>query len=171
MSATFVALLRGINVGGKNKLPMKELAALFEEAGAGAVQTYIQSGNVVYAGAARAGEKIAATVEKRIGERFSLRVPVVVRTREAIEGAARGNPFLARGADPSMLHVMFLAGAPSARAVSALDPGRSPGDEFQVIGREVFCTCPTASPAPSSPTTGSIVSSRRRARSATGARC
>jgi uncharacterized protein (DUF1697 family) len=140
--ATQVAFLRGINVGGKNKLPMAELTALFEAAGATGVKTYIQSGNVVFACAASSAARIAATVEKRITERHKLRVPVVVRTAEELLKVARDNPFLARGADPQTLHVMFLAEKPNAQAVAQLDTKRSPPDEFQVRGRDVFLRLP-----------------------------
>lgn len=133
-----VALLRGINVGGKNKLPMKDLAALFGEAGCVDVRTYIQSGNVLFRAPAPVAARLAVDARKRIAERFGLRVPVVLRSGEELRAVARGNPFLAAGAEAGSLYVMFLADAPAAARVARLDPARSPGDEFVVRGRDVY---------------------------------
>jgi uncharacterized protein (DUF1697 family) len=137
-----VALLRGINVGGKNKLPMRELAALFEESGCRDVTTYIQSGNVVFTPPARGQATLARTLQQRIADEFSLRVPVVLRTAGELATVAGANPFLARKLDPATLHVIFLADAPSAKAVAALDPERSPPDQFSVAGRDIYVCCP-----------------------------
>lgn len=79
-SGVHVALLRGINVGGKNKLPMKELAAMFADAVAGDVQTYIQSGNVVFRAQAALAEHLPAAVTSAIAKLFGFEVPVVMRT-------------------------------------------------------------------------------------------
>ena len=137
-----IALLRGINVGGKNKLPMKELAALFVDAGCEEVRTYIQSGNVVFrTGSADAGD-IASIISASILDRFGYQVPVIVRTAGELEGIAQGNPFVKAGAETDKLHVMFLAELPDSASVEALDPARSPGDEFAVVGREVYLHCP-----------------------------
>lgn len=141
-AGTYVALLRGINVGGKNKLPMRDLVELFEQAGCSDVKTYIQSGNVVFKAAARTGERLVAAVEKRITERFALTVPIVLRTSEELVKVARANPFLARKRDEKTLHVIFLADAPSAGAIASLDAQRSPPDEFTVAGREIYVFSP-----------------------------
>lgn len=137
-----VAFLRGINVGGKNSLPMKTLASLFEAAGAVDVQTYIQSGNVVYGASEKTAAKIAAVIEKAIAKEMSLSVPVVTRSAAELEVIASSNPFLARGESEDAVHVMFLAEAPVAKAVATLDPNRSPGDEFAVLGRDVYLFLP-----------------------------
>ena len=79
---THIALLRGINVGGKNKLPMKDLAALFRDAGCDRVQTYIQSGNVVFQATPALASCIPALIAKAISESFGYRVPVVTRTAD-----------------------------------------------------------------------------------------
>ena len=97
---THIALLRGINVGGKNKLPMKDLAALFRDAGCDRVQTYIQSGNVVFQATPALASCIPALIAKAISESFGYRVPVVTRTADELREIARGNPFLRSGADP-----------------------------------------------------------------------
>lgn len=141
-SSTHVALLRGINVGGRNKLPMVELAQVFVESGAGNVRTYIQSGNVVFTAAAAVTKGIGAAVAGLIEKRFGLRVPVVVRSAGEMEGVLAGNPFLRKGAEVATLHVAFLADRPEARRVAALDANRSPGDSFAVAGREIYLHLP-----------------------------
>jgi len=137
-----VALLRGVNVGGKNSVPMADLAALFAEAGCSSVRTYIQSGNVVFAPPAKRPADLAGLLARRIEARFGLKVPVVLRSAGELEAVVRGNPFLAEGADEERLHVMFLAGAPAPEAVARLDPHRSPPDRFVVAGRDVYLHTP-----------------------------
>jgi uncharacterized protein (DUF1697 family) len=133
--STHVALLRGINVGGRTKVSMTALRQLFEAMGYRDVVTYIQSGNVVF----RTTKKdAAAAVEKRIKARYGLNVTVIPRTPPELRRIAKGNPF--PKADTSRLHVVFLAGKPKAGAT--LDPDRSPADEFRVKGREVYLHLP-----------------------------
>jgi uncharacterized protein (DUF1697 family) len=138
----YVALLRGINVGGKNLLPMKDLVSLFEEAGCAAVRTYIQSGNVIFqASPAKAG-KLPALIANGIADRFGHRPPVLLRTVDELAETIRHNPFLQAGASENWLHVLFLAGQPDAKSVASLDPDRSPPDRYLVRGLEVYLQCP-----------------------------
>jgi uncharacterized protein (DUF1697 family) len=136
----YVALLRGINVGGKNKLPMKDLVRVFAAAGGTEVQTYIQSGNVIFEATAGAGKKIAPQVEQRLADRLGLEVPVVVRTAGELVDVVDRSPV--RGPATEHLHVAFLAAQPPAGRVAALDPARSPPDSFQVRGREIYLQLP-----------------------------
>lgn len=140
--AIFVALLRGINVGGKNKLPMRELVAVFESVGCDQVRTYIQSGNVVYRAGSHLSKAVPAAVTRAIEQDYGYAVPVVTRTAAELAATVAENPFLSDGADPKSLHVAFLADKPSAAQVRLLDPERSPGDKFVVSGREVYLQCP-----------------------------
>ena len=142
MTGASVALLRGINVGGKNKLPMADLAAMFREAGCDDVRTYIQSGNVVFrAGPALAGD-IPSLISASIMDQFGYRIPVVTRTASEFQEIVQANPFAETGTEANKLLVMFLADLPDRAHVEALDPNRSPGDEFAVLGREVFLHYP-----------------------------
>lgn len=138
----YVALLRGINVGGKNKLPMAGLVAIFVETGCADVQTYIQSGNVVFSATPSTAKRIPQLVSKLIAERFGLRVPVVLRSADELRRVATGNPFLKSGTDTELLFVGFLADLPDQRRIAALDPGRSPGDSYKVRGREIYMCLP-----------------------------
>jgi uncharacterized protein (DUF1697 family) len=139
---THVALLRAVNVGGRNGLPMKDLAALCEAEGCRNVVTYIQSGNVAFGATAALAKKLPAALEAAIRARAGIDVPVIVRDAAALAAVARGNPFVASGVDATELHVGFLAATPTAARVAALDPRRSPPDAFVVRGREIFFRFP-----------------------------
>ena len=137
-----MALLRGINVGGNCRLPMKSLVRFFEDAGCADVRTYIQSGNVVFtASAARMG-KLTAAIPAAIERRLGFRPPIVIRSANELAKVARGNPFLDEGCDPATLHVAFLAGTPDRAGVAALDPLRSPPSRFEVRGPHIFLHLP-----------------------------
>jgi uncharacterized protein (DUF1697 family) len=142
MASTHVALLRGINLAGKNRLPMKELVALFAAAGCEDVRTYIQSGNAIFRASRVIAADLPATIPARIKERFGYRTPVIVRSAAEFEAVFADNPFHAQGVAESELHVVFLADRPAAARVAALDPDRSPGDAFAVLGREVYLHLP-----------------------------
>jgi uncharacterized protein (DUF1697 family) len=138
----YVALLRGINVSGRNSLPMKDLAAMCTSAGCTDVRTYIQSGNVIFRAPAKVAERFPATLSKKIKERFSYQIPVILRAAEDLRSAVKSNPFLRAGEDSQTLHVAFLERAPGPDQLAALDPNRSPPDRFEAIGAEIFLCCP-----------------------------
>lgn len=140
-STTSIALLRGINVGGKNRLPMQDLASIFREVGCTDVRTYIQSGNVVYR-ASLAARQIADRVSSVIADRFDIRAPIVMRTARDLERVVTTNPFLKETTNTRELHVGFLLERPDPDGIRSLDPDRSPPDEFTVAGREVYLRCP-----------------------------
>ncbi len=142
MAERYVALMRGINVGGNNKLSMRDLAALFEEAGCSRVVTYIQSGNVIFDAKATIVKKLAGVISARIKEKFGLSVPIVLRTRHDLLDAEKGNPFPTPARE--RVYVMFLRDKPSAGAILQLDPNRSPGDTFKVVGSSIFMLCENA---------------------------
>jgi uncharacterized protein (DUF1697 family) len=137
-----VALLRGINVGGKHKLSMKQLVEVFENLGCVEVATYIQSGNVVFRAASARADRIPELVEHEIERRCGFAAPVITRTADELYRVATRNPFLRRDADVATLHVAFLAASPGAARLRDLDPQRSPPDEFAARGREIYLRCP-----------------------------
>jgi uncharacterized protein (DUF1697 family) len=139
---TFIALLRGINVGGKNMIPMPELKSLFASIGLEDVSTYLQSGNVVFSSSTGDAQALAVAIEERIDEAFELGTTVLLRTPAELAEIADSNPYLGREADLAKLHVVFLSGPPEADAVAELDPARSPPDEFAVRGREIYLHLP-----------------------------
>jgi uncharacterized protein (DUF1697 family) len=140
---TYVALLRGINLGARNKIAMQDLRALFESLGAEEVSTYVQSGNVVFKSSAAAHglvEQIEAAIRRDLG----LEVTALVRTGAQMAKVASQNPF-ARGkrrAPPTALHVTFLAGKPDGASVRTLDTSRAGDDELRVVGQEIYLHTP-----------------------------
>ena len=137
-----IALLRGINVGGKNKLLMKDLAAMFSDAGCQDVRTYIQSGNVLFRAEPALEQDIPSRVSASILSRFGYRIPIVTRTARELQVIVQDNPFLKHGDEPDKLHVAFLPEIPAPAKVEALDANRSTPDEFAVLGREIYLYCP-----------------------------
>ncbi len=137
-----LALLRGVNVGGRNRLPMKDLAAIFEKAGCKGVRTYIQSGNVVFEAPAAVARRCSTLVPEQIRECFGFESPVIVRSKEDLRSVWTGNPFLLQGSPEETLHVYFLDALPEHQRVADLDPKRSSVDSFLVRGREVYVQCP-----------------------------
>ena len=137
-----VALLRGINVGGKNKLPMKDLSAMFSDAGCTDVRTYIQSGNVLFRAEPTPDKDVPSLVSASILSRFGYRIPVITRTAQELQVIVQDNPFLGHGDESDKLHVAFLSETPDPAKVIALDANRSTPDEFAVLGREIYLYCP-----------------------------
>jgi uncharacterized protein (DUF1697 family) len=137
-SAVHVALLRGVNVGGKNKLPMRELAEIFGAVGCADVRTYIQSGNVVFAASAGVVKRVSTVVPKKIREKFGFEPPVVLRSADELSQVAARNPFLRDGTDSSALYVGFLADAPERARIAKLNPDRSPGDRYALHDRNIY---------------------------------
>jgi uncharacterized protein (DUF1697 family) len=135
---TYVALLRGINVGGNNKVPMADLRPLVESLGYSDVRTYIQSGNVVF----KSRPKLTAhALESAITERFGLAITVVLRTSDALAQAIHAMPFPA--VEAKSVHVGFMANRPEPARVAGLDAAPFLPEEFAIIGSEVFLHLPT----------------------------
>lgn len=139
---TYVALLRGINVGGKHKLPMKGLAATFTACNCSEVRTFIQSGNVIFSASPRDARELPNTLAAKIEQRFGFAVPVILRDMKELARILRENPFLKQKLPENALHVYFLANLPDPAAVKPLDPNRSAPDEFRVVGRHVYLYLP-----------------------------
>ena len=140
---TYIAILRGINVSGKNKIIMKELKAALEATDFQNVATYIQSGNVVFAHKADDEKAIEKQITQLIKTTFGLDVPVLVRTVNYIAQANADNPFLKReGIDVDKLHIAFLAATPTQENIEKLNSYNYPPDEVIVLGTAVYLHCP-----------------------------
>lgn len=135
----YAALLRGINLGARNKVSMAELKELFEALGAEGIETYLRSGNVVFTSAMGA-QKLRGAIEQSISRELGLDVTVLLRTHSQLDKLVAGNPFARR--DPATLHVTFLAGAPDRARVKALGKGGFEPDELSVAGEHVYLHCP-----------------------------
>ncbi len=125
-----VALLRGVNVSGENKLPMAEFRAMLQGLGPGLVETYIQSGNAVFDSDV-AGPALEVTIREAIAARFGFAPDVFVLDAAEIAAAATDHPFLR--AEPNRVHVCFLTSAPHPD-VTALAALARPGDGWHVSG-------------------------------------
>ncbi|MBI4519900.1 MAG: DUF1697 domain-containing protein [Gemmatimonadetes bacterium] len=142
LGSVHIALLRGINVGGKHRLPMADLVAMFREAGCGDVRSYIQSGNVLFSADATLFRRVPGLISEAILDRFGFAAPVLTRSVAELADIAAHNPFVDDGVDAKTLHVAFLLDRPGKARIAALDPDRSPPDEFVVRGREIYLRCP-----------------------------
>ena len=137
--AMFVALLRGINLGPRNRVPMAELRAALEEAGYEGPRTHLQTGNVILrtsGSAKKVGESVGEVVQKE----FGLDIPVIVRTAAQIEKVASENPF--SKADAATLHVAFLESKPTAAAARKLSDLTFDPEEFELRGSELYLRYP-----------------------------
>ena len=130
----YVGLLRGVNLGGANKVSMAELRALFESLGHTEVSTFIQSGNVLFTSAKPVTPR---PLEAAIGKRFGIDTAVMLRTPRQLKGVVTHNPF--PKADPSHLHVGFLA---RKATVAKLDAERFRPEEFAARGSELYFYLP-----------------------------
>ena len=135
---THVALLRGINVGGKHIIPMADLTRMFEDAGAVGVRTYIQSGNVLFSATPALAKRVVGRVEVAIRNERGFEARIITRTSEEVASVAQQNPLVTTACDPKRHHVGFLAVAPDAARIAGLDPHRSPGDRFVVRGDVIY---------------------------------
>lgn len=134
--ATVVALLRGVNVGGRN-VAMAELRETIESLGHDDVRTYIQSGNVLFSAKGRVA---ASSLEHALEERFGIKIDVMIRSPRDLVKAAERNPF--PDADTSELHVGFLARTPRSDVVKAIDALEFLPEEFAVVGSELYLHLP-----------------------------
>jgi len=109
---TCIAFFRGINVGGKNSLPMNELAAILEGTGARKIRTYIQSGNAVFQRAESNSPQLPKKLAAEIKKRHGFEPCILILELEAVRRAIAQNPFPEAVADPGSLHLGFLASRP-----------------------------------------------------------
>jgi uncharacterized protein (DUF1697 family) len=134
----FIALLRGINVGGHNKIKMAELKSLLESMGLLKVKTYIQSGNVVFE-SEQSADLLSGRMEDEIKNRFGLTVPVVLRTAEELAGLIENCPFPVEGlGEGESVSVAFLADFPEQEGMELLAGYRTELDDYQLAGKDVY---------------------------------
>jgi uncharacterized protein (DUF1697 family) len=144
---THVALLRGINVGGRNKVAMADLRAVMTALGHADVATYIQSGNVVFTTDETDTALLAATIEGAIAEALTVTPRVVVVSRAELAQLTRDNPYSAE-TNPKAVHVVFLGGDPDPGLVEAVAAAQREAalkgsrDEAQYVGRALFLHTP-----------------------------
>jgi uncharacterized protein (DUF1697 family) len=136
-----IVLLRGINIGPRNRVPMAELRELFTEAGFEDVSTYVQSGNVVVTSDA-SPEELERRAEQLIAERFGIEVGVVVRTAEELEQVVRRNPLGDVADDPKRYQVSFLDAELDSDRVQELQEVAAASERLVAVGRELYAWHP-----------------------------
>lgn len=138
---TYITMLRGINVSGKNTIKMNELKILYESLGFENVFTYIQSGNVIFNVNEEDPDKITEIIESGVNKEFSLEVSVIIRTLTELTQIVKGNPLLKSG-EPDKLHVTLLSHTPGINEVNNFTISKDEGEEYRIIGKEIFLYCP-----------------------------
>ena len=136
----YITLLRGINVGCKNKLPMKELIAILEECGFAEIQTYIQSGNVVLRSKPIKCATAASTIGKAISKKFAFQPQVLMITATDLKKAIENNPFPTDTG--KALHFYFLATQPKNPNLDKLESLRAESENFQLVDRVLYLHAP-----------------------------
>ena len=132
----YVAFLRAINVGGHAIIKMADLKRMFEAAGLDNVQTYIQSGNVIFESKQADEESLAKQIGLQLEKAAEYKIELFVRTMREVQSIAEKSPFQAK--DDEMVYVTFLNTKPDKRSQQALLDNRSETDDFAFRGREVF---------------------------------
>jgi uncharacterized protein (DUF1697 family) len=139
----YIAILRGINVGANRKVPMAELKILLAKLGLINVQTYIQSGNIIFElSKSEPVLELQDRLHQAISETFGFDIPVIIRTAEEMGKSIANNPFLKeKDADIERLHLTFLKENPSPELVEKIKQLQFLPDRFDIIGNDVFIYC------------------------------
>lgn len=139
---TWIALIRGINVGGHNRLPMKSLAKIFDAAGCKSVKTYIQSGNVVFNARLKSVDKFADAIGKAIETEHGFRPAIRLMTSDALRNAIASNPYPQAVPEPKSLHLCFLDRPPLKEQVRNAELLLSSSESFAVVGSCLYLHAP-----------------------------
>jgi uncharacterized protein (DUF1697 family) len=148
----FIALLRGVNVGGNTMIKMTDLKAAFDKCGFENVVTYINSGNVAFdcpSTSVGKGEtiefterRLSQTIELAIEAEFGKSVPLMIRPQDEISRIIASNPFAGQFESHKQMHVLFLREEMPDDKVAQLLDAASPPERFAVVGREIYCQLP-----------------------------
>lgn len=135
-----IALLRGINVGGKRKIRMADLKKLCESLGLEKVTTYIQSGNILFH-STKTNSSLEELLETSIAQKFGFDVPVIVRSSEELKASIEFNPFNKDNTDSNHLHLTFLKERPTEEAQNVIEAYDASTDTCKVHQKEIFIYC------------------------------
>ena len=138
----YVALLRGINVGGNTMIKMEELRKAFEALGFERVVSYINSGNLAFDSKKTSETNLVKKIEDTVERLIDKRVQVMVREQPDIEQVIANNPFDGKYQNHKEMHVIFLRSELSEDQVAWLTDATPTGEHFQVSGREIYCHLP-----------------------------
>ena len=139
----YVALLRGINVGGNTMIKMEDLRKMFEDLGFENVVSYINSGNLAFDVSGKPNESgLVTKIEKAVEDHLGKPVLVMVRKQKDIENVLANNPFDGQFASHKEMHVLFLKDKMSAATEKLLLESAPEAERFEVVGREIYCHLP-----------------------------
>jgi uncharacterized protein (DUF1697 family) len=137
--AVMISMLRGVNLAAHNRVKMDALKALYEALGLRDVETYVQSGNVIFRTEGRDLVRLSKRIEDGIEKSFGFHSDVIVRTPAELRDVVKKNPFAARGGiDPKRLAVTFLAGDPGKEGREKLLAIKAEPEELRIEGRELY---------------------------------
>ena len=145
--AQHIVLLRGINLGSRNRIAMPALRTALEAAGFADVRTYVQSGNVVLSSSATAAD-LKRKVQRVIAKEFGLDIAIVTRTRAQLAKVVERNPLATVAKNPKRYQVSFLDAKPSQEVVRRIEEAADPKERVVVDGREIYAWHRTRSPGP-----------------------
>lgn len=137
-----IALFRGINVGGKNILPMKTLTSALTGVGLDRVRTYIQSGNVVFRSGKSDPHLLSREIKTAIAKSHGLEPEVLVLSVDELRSAMNGCPFAGGETDPKTLHLLFLASVPTEPDLERLEELKISSERFQLADRVFYLLAP-----------------------------
>jgi len=129
---TWIVLLRGINVGGKNSLPMSEFVRHLKALHLENIQTYIQSGNAIFRSSRKISPTLGTQIATQIERCHGFRPQVLLLRLDQLEQAIASNPFKEAEAEPKTLHLFFLASTPTAPDIESLTQAQSPSERFHL---------------------------------------
>lgn len=137
----FLSILRGINVSGQKKILMSDLKQIYEQLDLKKVQTFIQSGNVIFE--SKSNKLLAEKIEQKIRENYAFDVPVIIRTMAEMETTIKNNPFLiTKGIELDKLHVTYLSEALTVESIKKIKEYNFEPDTFHIIEKEIYIHCP-----------------------------
>jgi uncharacterized protein (DUF1697 family) len=139
---TYIAMLRGINVSGKNLIKMNDLREIFAKLGLTNVSTYIQSGNVIFTSPETATEELAQNIAAKITAGFGFNVPVIVLNAVEFENIYENNPLNDGIREPGFLHITFLSATPAGFDIKAIEQKKQKGEEIAISGNACYLFCP-----------------------------
>lgn len=139
---TYIALLRGINVGGHNLLPMKELVTLLENLGSSCVKTYIQSGNAVFRNKTVDSVSLSKRISVAIKENHGFEPRVLLLNLDELENAIVLNPFPEAEVEPKTLHIFFLDSVPNNPDLDLLESIKRNNERFKLIDKLFYLHSP-----------------------------
>lgn len=137
---TYISMLRGINVSGQKKIRMAELKNMYEMLGFGNVQTYVQSGNVIFDSSQQEIVKIQKSIETQIEAAFGFSVPVLIRTTDDFKRIIESHPF--KKEEALRVLVTFLYERPDKSKLEDLSQYEDKVDKFAIGEQEIFLFCP-----------------------------